>query len=328
MLTAVLAAAALAATPAAPAAPAMPSHEVMEPQTIPSSFDWRVQPGDKDAQPGTVQLEFGYRTEHHSSTWGHDVALSTLDGLSAQALNGAGGPVMFVIRRDAGDFRCTGVAGQGRGTGTCAYAPNAGFAAGLGKRGVSGRPTDWQQFELAFEDIGFAYLDELKRQRYATPAVDDLVRAGQHGAGLKQLQAMDAAGYRFDDVATLVRLRDHGVSARYVEALNGYGYHKLAADQLQRMRDHGVSATYVGELSQHGYRGVSPEDLAGMRDHGVSATFVAELDAMGYGGLKPETLERLRDHGVSASFIRRANESGQKLDADALIRLRDGGGRP
>ena len=44
-------------------------------------------------------------------------------------------------------------------------------------------------------DIGFASLDELKREAYATPTTEDLVRAGTHGAGLKQLLAMNAAGY-------------------------------------------------------------------------------------------------------------------------------------
>ena len=72
-------------------------------------------------------------------------------------------------------------------------------------------------------DIGFSYLDELKREAYATPSTDDLVKAGTHGAGLTQLLAMNAAGYRFGDVATFVHARDHGVSARYIEALRDAG---------------------------------------------------------------------------------------------------------
>lgn len=318
---------AAAAPPTPPALPAMTAWDAIS-QEVPASLDWLIRPADTKEAPGQVALELGYHSEHHSSMTGGDVALSMLSGLAAGQLASAGQPVTFAIRHDAGDFNCKGVVGEGRGVGTCVYAANPAFPAALAKRGVSGGLEPYQQFQMAMNDVGLAYLDELKREGYATPTAGDLARAAIHGAGLKQLLAMNAAGYRFGDVATLVKMRDHGVSARYVTALKDYGYSGLAAADLQRLRDHGVSATYIGELKQAGYSGLKPDDLVRLRDHGVSGSFVGELHAMGYDGLSPDQLTRLRDHGVNAGFIRVANQSGEKLSPDDLIQLRErGGGR-
>lgn len=310
------------------AAPAVaPGHATWETDTIPSALDWRVEPADAAGPAGTVGFLLGFHSENHSSMSGYDLPLAELQGLSAAQLAAAGQPVAFVLRRDAGDFRCKGVAGQGKGVGTCVFAANPDFVGALSARGVRGLG-DYQQFQLALHDIGLAYVDELKREGYATPAAGDLVLAGTHGAGLRQLKAMDAVGYRFGDVASLVRVRDHGVSAAYIQALRSYGYTGLSAEALVRLRDHGVSANYIADLRQYGYARLNTEDLVRLRDHGVSAGFVAELRAMGYDGLAPEQLTRLRDHGVNAGFIRTANQGGQRLPPEDLIRMRDRGEQP
>jgi hypothetical protein len=292
---------------------------------IPASLNWEVRPADADTPAGSVRFELSFRTPNHSSSMGMAMELTRLDGLSAAQLAAQGQKVAFVLRRDAGEFRCDGVAGQGAGVGTCVYAAHADFADGLRQRGVSGRPDERQQFQMAMFDMGYAYLDELKRQGYATPSSDDLLRAATHGAGLKTLKAMDAAGYRFSDVASLVHARDHGVSPRFLQALADAGYKGLAAQDLVAMRDHGVSASYIAELRDLGYAHLGVEDLVRLRDHGVGVGFVAELHAAGYDGLSAQELARLRDHGVSAGFVRTANASGRKLTPDELIRLRDRG---
>ena len=333
-LLALAAPAAPPALPALPAPPAAPAPMAAMPEEIPASLDWSIGPrewsdNETPVTPGSVEFQIGYHTAHHSSNWGREVPLAALSGLSEAQLNAEGAPVAFTMRRDAGDFRCKGVAGQGRGVGTCVYAANPAFPAALARRGIPGGLQPYQQFQLTMSDIGFAYLDELKREAYATPTADDLVRAGTHGAGLKQLLAMNAAGYRFGDVATFVHARDHGVSARYIEALKAAGYTRLSAADLVHLRDHGVSATYIAELKDAGYTGLSAGDLVHLRDHGVSGAFVGELRAMGYDRLPTQDLARLRDHGVSAGFIHTANQSGTRLSTDELIRLRDsGGGRP
>ncbi len=296
MLKALALSALLVATAAAPS-PGVMRDGFMEDQTIPVSLDWRVQAARGDGPANSVQFELGYHSAHGSSTIGMDLPLASLDGLSAAQVLAARQPVSFVLHRDAGDFRCKGVAGAGQGVGTCVFAPSQGFPAALAKRGV-GRPGDFQQFALALHDIGLTYVDELKRQGYATPGVNDLVRAGMHGAGLKYLTAMDAAGYRLHDVASLVLARDHGISAKYIEALATAGYAKLSAEQLVRLHD-----------------------------HGVSASFVADLASIGYHDLPADALVRMRDHGVSVSFIRAANHGGELVAPEELIRRRDRGER-
>ncbi len=313
------------------------------PRTVPSQLQWQVSPAGHDAEPGAVSFELGYVSPHNSYWMGRDVvpvavggatpqgattARMEISGMEPGALARPEGAVDFTLHRDAGDFHCRGEIHAGKGEGTCAYAPNPGFQAALQARGVRGDLGAFPQFELAMGDMGFAYLDELKHEAYATPDAATLVEASEHGAGLRQLKALDAAGYRFGTVQALIRVRDHGVSARYVTELADYGLKGLPADDLVSMRDHGVSASFVKGMQEAGYNGLRPDDLARLRDHGVSTGFVAELKSEGYARVTPEDLIRLRDHGVSAGFIRKANRDGaQPLSPDELIRLRDGGTR-
>lgn len=316
--TAALAAAGLLALAASPATAPPATPPAVAPDLagkIPTLLEWRIGPGSAAAGPGSVDFELGFHSEFHSwmsktvavvgahmvgaklsdMTQGLTIG-QPLSGLPADRLARASGPVDFVVRRDAGDFHCHGVAGEGRGSGTCIYAANPGFPAALAQRGVTGAVQAYPQFLLTLYDIGFTYLDELKRDGYATPSADTLGRAGPHGAGLKQLRALDAAGYRLGDVESLIRVRDHGVSARYVEALSRYGYAGLTADDLLRLYDHGVTTTFLGDLHAAGYDHLSADDVVRLRDHGVSSSFIR---ASSHGGahLTPDDLIRLRDHG-------------------------------
>jgi hypothetical protein len=357
LTAAVVAAAALAAPP--PAAPQGPAANVRIQdwdETVPSSLDWRIDRTKSDAPAGSIDFQLGYTRLHGSSWWGRTIPATELSDLSSAELAGPGSQVSFVLHRDAGDFRCHGAAGDGQGVGRCEYAANPGFQAALNRRGVAGPLDAFPQFELALSDVGFAYLDELKRQHYATPDAATLVRAATHAANLKYLIAMDAAGYRVGDVESLIHLRDHGVSSAYVAELKSYGFGGLKAEDLVHLRDHGVSASYLKALADAGYRNLPPDQVARMRDHGVSAGYVGELVAAGY-RLAPDGLERLRDHGVSGGFvaelrglgydhlsveeilrlrdrginggfIRTANRGGERLTPDELIRLRDTGRWP
>ena len=268
-------------------------------QDIPR-IDWRVE-REAGQPPGQVQLTFAYRTEHHSSSDSHTAQLSAFAGLTeTQLASPTLTTVRFAIRRDAGDFDCDGSARADRASGTCDFRASPAFAALLQSRGIgSAEPADL--FQLAYVDIGRDYLDELDRQHYPTPSIDDLRRAGQHGVRLTYLRDMAAAGYHADSLGDLVRLRDHGVSLRYVQEMKDAGYAHLAIEDLVRARDHGVTGHFAGEFAQSGYR-----------------------------ALPIDTLVRLRDHGVTASFADRANaqmaEAGQRLSAEELIRLRDTGG--
>ncbi|HEY3813010.1 MAG TPA: hypothetical protein VGL66_07270 [Caulobacteraceae bacterium] len=311
------------------------------PATVPAALQWKMDPAGQDEGAGVVEFGLGYQTPHHSMWMSHDVTLTggrantvgqppqmQIQGMTPDQLAHADGAVAFTVHRDAGDFRCDGSVRAGMGAGTCVYAPNADFAAALKARGVKGDVAGYPQFELAMSDMGFDYLDELKREAYATPDAALLIKAAEHGAGLRQLTAMNAAGYRFGDVESFIHIRDHGVSARYLGELKTYGLSGLPATDLVEMRDHGVSGTFLQGLKEAGYTDLKPGDLARLRDHGVSATYISELKSDGYTRLAAEDLVKLRDHGVSTGFIRKANAgAAAPLSPDELIRLREGGTR-
>jgi hypothetical protein len=325
---------------------------------IPASLDWRIDPPGHNTEvpPGSVEFEMGFSRFLNTTSWSRTVPVSDLAGLSEAQLSGPGAQVNFVLRRDAGEFRCHGATSEGKGVGSCTYAANPAFPAAFAKRGVSGPLTAVEQFELAIGDVGFNYLDELKRGGYATPSAPLLIDAIHHGVNLRHLVAYNATGYRFGTLDALIRLRDHGVSDRYLTDLHGYGYANLKADELvqlrdhgvstsflkglhdagymsvpvadlARMRDHGVSAEFVGETQKAGFR-LRPDDLERLRDHGVTGGFISELRAMGYDRVSAEDIIRLRDHGISVGFIRTSNRDGGHLSPDDLIRLRETGQRP
>jgi hypothetical protein len=258
-------------------------------------LDWRLERED-----GQVQLTLAYRTEHSSSSTSHTADFAQFAGLNeAQLASPMLSTVRFTIRRDAGQFDCDGSARADRASGTCDFHANLAFAGVLKAKGY-GAAEPFDLFQLAYADIGRAYLDELARQGYAATSVDDLRRAGQHGVSLAYLREMDRAGYRADSLPGLMRLRDHGISVRYVQDLKAAGYAHPSLEELLRARDHGVSASFITALADQGYRGLPLETLVRLRDHGVSASFAARANAQAAPAgqrLLPDELIRLRDHG-------------------------------
>jgi beta-lactamase regulating signal transducer with metallopeptidase domain len=307
---------------------------------------WEIRPGTADA---TVHLQL---TQAFSSS-GSNVRLEQLEGLSAGQLSGAGGPVQFRLRRDAGTFNFEGVIRNGVGGGVYSFAPDPNFPAELAKRGFA-RPTAVEQYRLARNDTGYAFVDELNTQRYARPDTAGLVRAGDHGVSLTYLREMGALGYRLGTLDPLIQLRDHGVTPGYIRELATQGYKGLAADELQRARDHGITPDYVQALRENGHSGltmaqlitardhgvdadyvramrqlgytVAIEELVAARDHGVDAGYTREIAALGYAGQPLERLRAMRDHGVDPQYVQQLKALGyDQLSVDELITLRDHG---
>jgi hypothetical protein len=278
---------------------------------------WEIRPSETK---GMVQLRL-VELRSSSST---NVPIEQLQGLSSAQLTGAGGPVTFRVKRDAGTFTFEGVLRNGVGAGTFSFAPDANFPAELAKRGFA-RPSGPEQYQLARHDIGFAFLDELTRQGYAKPQTADLVRAGQHGVQTTYLREMGALGYRLGSLDPLITLRDHGVSPNYIRELADLGYKGLAADDLRQARDHGVSPEYVRGMRDAGYTSIPMPELVRLRDHGVSPEFVKELGDAGQRKVALDQLVRLRDHGVSPEYVREMTKLGYSLSLDQLVNARDHG---
>lgn len=278
---------------------------------------WEIRPARTE---GMVHL----RIVEQNSSSGTNVPITQFEGLTAAQLTGAGGPIQFRLRRDAGTFTFEGVIRRGVGAGPFSFTPDANFANELAKRGFA-RPNAGEQYQMARSDIGYAFVDELNRQGYAKPAIADLVRAGQHGVNTTYLRDMGALGYRLGSLDPLITLRDHGVNPDYVRALAELGYKGLSADAIREARDHGVSAEYVRAMREAGYGSLPMDALINARDHGVSAEFVRGLAEGGYRNLPLEEVIRVRDHGVSAEYVRDMRQLGHNLAIGELVNARDHG---
>ena len=238
---------------------------------------WEIRPTDVK---GTVHL----RMSELNSSHGTNVPIEQLDGLTAAQLTGAGGPVQFRVRRDAGTFTFEGVMRNGVGAGTFTFAADPNFAAELAKRGLA-RPSATEQYQLARADIGFAFLDEAAKQGYTNLTTPDLVRAGQHGVHTTYLREMGALGYRLGSLDQLIVLRDHGITPDYVREMADSGYKNLPADTLRNARDHGITPDYVRGMRDHGHGSLPMADLVNARDHGITPDYIRELGAAGHSKL-------------------------------------------
>ncbi len=279
---------------------------------------WEIRPTTKD--DGTVHL----RLVELNSSSGTNVPIDRLEGLTAAQLRGAGGPVQFRLRRDAGTFTFEGVLRNGVGAGTFSFAADPNFPSELAKRGFA-RPSAREQYQMARHDVGFALIDELGRQGYAKVQTPELVRAGQHGVNADYVREMGALGHKLGTLAPLITLRDHGVGPSYIKELAELGYKSLSADELRRARDHGISAEYVKGMRDAGYGSLPMDTLINARDHGVSPEYVRELGEAGHGKLALEHVIRVRDHGVSADYAREMRALGHAVGIDELVRARDHG---
>ena len=284
-------------------------------QNVPGT--WEIRPSETK---GMVHL----RIVERNSSSGTNVPIDLLEGLTGAQLTGAGGPVQFKVRRDAGTFTFEGVIRSGVGAGTFTFIADPAFPGGMAKRGFAS-PTPEQQYELARHDIGYAFIDELTKQGYGKPQTSELVRAGQHGVQAMYLRDMGALGYRLGTLDALITLRDHGVSPSYVRELADNGYKGLPADTLRQARDHGVTPDYVRGMRDAGYTSVPMEQLIKVRDHGVTPEYVRGLGDAGHRNLPLDQLVNVRDHGVTPEYARDMRQLGYSVPIDDLVRARDHG---
>ncbi|MFC3711796.1 hypothetical protein ACFOMD_04390 [Sphingoaurantiacus capsulatus] len=270
---------------------------------VPERLDFSVSPSKRDGQ---VQLSLRYRTDRSDSRHSRPVPFADLQGLSAaQLASTSGGPARFRIVREAGSLDCNGVFKGGRGTGDCRFAPNAGYAAQLAKRGI-GAPTEDQQFQLTMVGSSLADIDELMRQGYPRPPVGQMLEMSIHGVNAAYLQQLAKAGYNAGKVAKLVEMRIHGVTPEFALELASIGpaYRNLPIDQLVEMRIHGVTPDEVRAYAKAGYPNLTRKQLINMAIHNVSPTYVSDMRAAGYRNLTPEQLVNMRIHGVNAEMAR------------------------
>lgn len=206
----------------------------------PVTVAWTVEPARSHGKSQKVQLSLSHRVPGSHTQISRTVSLADLPGLSAaQFASATGAQTRFRIARAAGDLDCRGAVRQRRGSGDCAFVPNAGFARELSRHGIA-TPTAAQQFRLAMHDVDLGMVTELRRQGYAPLDLERISSAAVHGVTSDYLRAMDAAGVRAGTVDRLVQMRVHRVTPAFVRDMAAAGYTRLTPEQLVSLRIHGV----------------------------------------------------------------------------------------
>src|SRR5690348_11516068 len=168
----------------------------------PETIHWQID-ADRGYSPDVVQLTLTSEQAGHRSVVSSPSSLNVLMGLSAAQLQGAEKPVAFKVQRDAGEFDCRGVAGEQHAHGDCAFRGSQSFAQVLASRGM-GQAGPEDLYKMTVHNVGADYVDELHRLHFATPTVDELARAGEHGVSLSYVRDMAAAGFPSGKVDALI----------------------------------------------------------------------------------------------------------------------------
>jgi len=203
--------------------------------------------------------------------------------------------VEFVLRREAGSFACSGLAGRSHGAGTFLFTPNDAFVAGMRERGFT---------NLSASDIVLAAVVNL-----VLHFVDDVFGAGYHHLSYRML----------------IVLRSLGIDGPYMRAMQAAfaAPEPIDPEQLIPLRSLGVSPQYLSELRDAGLPLSGPDDAIRARALHVDAPYVLGLGHAGYAHLGFEDVLRLRSVGIDAGFIERVEAHGfAHPTLEQLIRLK------
>ncbi len=231
----------------------------------PSDVTWAILPSGRPAATDTRQLTVRYRKPDGKRTsTGSARPLADIPGLSRAALASAeGGPVSFRLASDPGTLECTGVIGQGSGTGKCDYSPNAQFADALAREGFV-RPTPEEQLQMLVHGADLALARDFRALGYTGLTPEDFLSLRIFYVNPNDVRELRRLGYTGMTVDQLVAARIFGVPMAYARALAGLGYSSLSIEQLVELSRAGVTPDFIQQANQGGRR-LSPGELVRLR---------------------------------------------------------------
>lgn len=190
------------------------------------------------ASPNRVQLELSSDEGHDAWRNSHAIDGTAL-GLPLADLDSPGKHVRFTLAREAGAFDCEGWAGNGKGNGTFAFAPNAAFFASLKRRGYAEIDAH-RQIGIAAIDLTLPYIDALAAAGYPHLALGDLIAFRALRIDRAYVDALARAGYPHPDADQLVQLKALGVDEAYLRHLADHGFHNLPVAKLVQLKALGI----------------------------------------------------------------------------------------
>lgn len=147
--------------------------------------------------------------------------------------------------------------------------------------------------------------------------VDQIVYLSQRGINADYVEAMQAAGYRFDH-QELYYLRSRGINADFARAWREIGY-DLPAQSLYYLQSRGIKPEFARQFIEAGYR-PDEKELYYLLSRGINAEFARTWREMGY-DLSYEDLYYLRSRGINPDYARRLREAGYDLSPNQLYYL-------
>ena len=291
-----------------------------------------------------VQMRYG-----NDSMLGEDIALTQLQGLSAEALASPSQDVDFKLQREAGTVTFTGHFRNGDGVGEYAFHADPAYVGEMAKLGYSNIEAR-KLLTMAVLDVTTTYTKELLGLGFK-PDTDKLIAARIFHVDREEVEGMRTAGFDGLSLDKLIELHIHGVTPEYVrqmraagfdgsldeliqtkifkvtpefrEQMASAGYPHLSESKLVEFRIHGITPEYVRQLKALGFNSLSADDLVQAKIFRVDAEQIRELSAAGYGGLSLDQLVQARIHHIDAAFITKVQNAGYKHpDMDQLVQFK------
>jgi uncharacterized protein (UPF0335 family) len=275
-------------------------------------------------KPGDIHLAFHRRSEKGGFNMTSDsVALSELQGLTAQSVSSAKTDVNFRLVREAGIFECEGFFKDGRGAGFWTFTPNQNFVSTMRARGYQDL-TEEDFLRAAMHNLTGKFIEDLKSAGYDRLEFRVLLRAASHEITPKFIREMQSAGYEGLTMEELIRARNHEITSEYVKEVRAMGFERPPMGTLIRMRNHEITPEFISRMKSAGFENLSIEQLIRLKNHEVTPEFVNDVRAEGFPEISPETAIRLKNHQIDRDFIRRVKGRGfTNLTLEQIIRLRN-----